>query len=232
MRYARLLLIAMLLVGGPVSTRAADSDLIAIDVLLLPDAPTAIRARAINAQLRTDYPDGFALDATHIPHITLLQTFVLTADLPAVERAVDAVFAGADLRRMQLRATGLFDGRVSSVGVTGITIAPTPALTKLQQDISAAVAPFARHGGTAAAFVDTPVSPTIGWTINYVGTFGENASGDNYAPHITTGIARPDYVDQLAAAPFAEFGFKLSGAAIYQLGDVGTARKPLWTAPR
>ena len=53
--------------------------LIAINVLLDPDAATVEKARAVNARLREDYPDGFALDANHAPHITLLQRFVRTA---------------------------------------------------------------------------------------------------------------------------------------------------------
>ena len=34
------------------------------------DAATVERAQAANARLREDYPDGFALDANHVPHIT------------------------------------------------------------------------------------------------------------------------------------------------------------------
>jgi hypothetical protein len=38
--------------------------LIAIKVLLDPDAVTAEKARATNARLREDYPDRFTLDAS------------------------------------------------------------------------------------------------------------------------------------------------------------------------
>lgn len=41
--------------------------LIAINVLLDPDAATVERAQAVNARLRESYPDGFALDANHAP---------------------------------------------------------------------------------------------------------------------------------------------------------------------
>ncbi len=50
--------------------------LIAINILLDPDAATVEKARATNARLREDFPHGFALDANHAPHITLLQRFV------------------------------------------------------------------------------------------------------------------------------------------------------------
>jgi hypothetical protein len=65
--------------------------LTAINVLLVPDAPTVLKAQAINARLREDYPDGFALDANHAPHITILQRFVRTADLDEVANAVAKV---------------------------------------------------------------------------------------------------------------------------------------------
>ena len=41
--------------------------LIAINVLLDPDAATVEKAQATNARLRENYPDGFALDANHAP---------------------------------------------------------------------------------------------------------------------------------------------------------------------
>jgi hypothetical protein len=46
------------------------TDLIAIDVLLEPDHIMVSKANAVNARLRANYPDGYALDATHAPHIT------------------------------------------------------------------------------------------------------------------------------------------------------------------
>ena len=62
--------------------------LIAINILLDPDAATVEKARATNARLRESYPDGFALDANYAPHITMLQRFVRTADLDEVAKAV------------------------------------------------------------------------------------------------------------------------------------------------
>ena len=48
-----------------------------LDVLLVPDPTMIDKAISLNAQLRTNYPAGYALDATRIPHVTLL--VVLTA---------------------------------------------------------------------------------------------------------------------------------------------------------
>ena len=75
--------------------------LIAINVLLLPDAATAEKAVHTNARLLKNYPAGFALDANHAPHITLLQQFVRRADLAAVANAVAAVLGKTRARRLQ-----------------------------------------------------------------------------------------------------------------------------------
>ena len=65
---------------------AANQDMIAIDVLLVPDRATIDKSISLNAQLRANYPAGYALDATRIPHLTLVQRFV-PAGFPWVERA-------------------------------------------------------------------------------------------------------------------------------------------------
>ncbi len=72
------------------------SDVTAIDILLEPDAIMLQRSAANNARLLKLFPKGFALDATHNPHITMIQRFVRTADLEKVYAALSRVLAGAD----------------------------------------------------------------------------------------------------------------------------------------
>jgi len=52
------------------------SDLTAIDILVNPDEATLEHARVCNARMRRSVTDGFALDASHQPHITTLQRYV------------------------------------------------------------------------------------------------------------------------------------------------------------
>ena len=66
---------------------AQQSPVTAIDIALEPDATMLQHAEAANARLRKVFPKGFALDATHHPHITMLQRFVRTADLDKVYAA-------------------------------------------------------------------------------------------------------------------------------------------------
>src|SRR3712207_6576700 len=71
------------------STAPADptQPTIAIDVLVEPDATMVAAAQAVNARLRDVYPEGYSLDESHAPHITLLQRYVREQDLDRVTAA-------------------------------------------------------------------------------------------------------------------------------------------------
>ena len=77
---------------GATAARAQESAVTAIDIALEPDDIMIQHAQAANARLLQDFPKGFALDATHHPHISMLQQFVRTADLDHVYAAAGRVF--------------------------------------------------------------------------------------------------------------------------------------------
>ena len=77
----------------PDGVRVQDDSVAAIDVVLEPDETMTVRACGVNARLLAVYPEGFALDADHQPHITMLQRFVRSADLNDLYAAANAVFA-------------------------------------------------------------------------------------------------------------------------------------------
>jgi phosphoglycolate phosphatase-like HAD superfamily hydrolase/2'-5' RNA ligase len=204
-----------------------DDRLIAIDVLLEPDQTMVARANAINARLRGDYPDGYSLDATHSPHVTLLQRFVRGKDFEHVIAAVTKVLGTERPMTLKLRATGLLSQVWNGVALTAIVVDRTPELARLQQKIADAVAPFAASGGTETAFIDTPKGADI---VPYVETFVPKSSGANYVPHVTVGTAGEAFVKRMTAEPFDAFTFSPGGVAIYQLGNFGTASKRLWSS--
>ncbi|MBP6582351.1 MAG: haloacid dehalogenase-like hydrolase [Chromatiaceae bacterium] len=200
----------------------------AIDILLEPDATMLQHAAANNARLLKVNPQGFALDAEHRPHITLIQRFVRTADLDKVYAAAGQVLADANANAMTLEAFKYYYAPGKDVGVAGIVARPTPELLQLQQDLLAAVAPFTVETGTIAAFTaahdDRALDAAI---IEYVSTFVPKYSGEHFSPHVSTGVASRDYLDKMLAEPFAPFTFSPAGAAVYQLGPFGTAAKKL-----
>jgi len=205
--------------------KTTDDQLIAIDVLLEPNQAMLDKAYASNARLRGDYPAGYALDATHAPHVTMLQRYVRVKDLDAVTAALTKLFATEQPTELQLKAKGYEYTIWSGVAVTIFVVERTPELIRLQQKVSDTVAPFSVSGGTAAAFIDTPSNSEI---VGYVEQFVPKSSGEHYFPHVTLGVAHEDFVKQLKAAPFEAFSFGVKGVGVYQLGNFGTASKKLW----
>jgi len=200
----------------------------AIDIMLEPDATMLKHAEATNARLLNVFPKGFSLDATHRPHVTMVQRFVRTADLDKVYAAAGKVFAGANVTGLKLESFKYYYIPDKDIGLSGIVVKPTPELLKLQQDVIAAVAPFTEATGTSAAFVTTPDDPVINpLLIEYVAAFVPKASGEHFNPHVTTGVASREYLDKMLAEPFEPFTFSPAGAAAYQLAQFGNAAKKL-----
>ena len=124
----------------------------AIDIALKPDAAMVRRAQAANARLLKAYPEGFQLDATHHPHMTMIQRFVRTADLAKVHAAADAVFAKEEVANWRLKAIRYYYIPAPPLGIAGIVVEPTEDLLRLQHELLDAVAPFTEKTGTPAAF--------------------------------------------------------------------------------
>ena len=210
------------------------SEATAINVLIEPDAATRARARELNAQLRRTMPGGFALDATHVPHITVLQRYVRTPELEQVLGAVDAVVAGVDLTSLDLRATKIAhaEWETPGLGIASLMLGRDPRLLALQGRLIAAVAPFAATQGTAAAFVTDPEEPDVNaTTIGYVARFVPDHCASNYEAHLSIGKARRRDLEAVEAEPFESFDVRAEAVAVYQLGNNGTARRMLRVWP-
>lgn len=206
----------------------AKSEIIAIDILLEPDATMLSHARANNQRLRKVHPEGFALDAAHTPHITLLQCFVRSADLERLYGAVGSVFAASNPGDMKLEAFKYYYASTGATGVAGICAKPTPAIVKLQAEVIAAARPFMVESGPIGAFTAPHDDPaTDAAIIQYVSTFASKMSGEHFNPHVSTGVAPTEYLDRMLAERFESFTFAPAGAAVFQLGPYGTAARKL-----
>ena len=200
----------------------------AIDILLEPDATMIQHAQAANALLLKDFPKGFTLGNEHMPHVTVLQRHVHTADLDQVCAAAAQVFATEKVTSWRLAAVKYYYIPDGEIGLGGIVAEPTPDLLRLQKKLIDAVTPFTAPTGTAAAYVTTPQDPDIlQAVIDYVAAFVPEHSGAHYSPHVTIGIGTIKYLNALLAAPFPTFTFSLVGASVYHLGNYGTAMTKL-----
>lgn len=227
MRRCALLLSTALVACSP--GRDAEPELMAIDVLLDPEPSMVSVAIVANTRLRENFPAGFALGTNHAPHITVLQRFVRAEDMDEVSAAVEKVIRRSDISSLELTATRYYYQPHEAVGLAGITVAPTPELLAFQAEIIAAVQPFSVPNGTGAAFVQNPNGAEISQsTVDNMNAFVAKSSGRSYDPHITIGLAEPAFLDGLLEEPFTPIPFTPSSVSIYQLGDLGTARKKLW----
>ena len=210
---------------------AQQAPVTAIDIAFEPDATMVHHAEATNARLRSVFPKGFSLDATHRPHISMLQRYVRTADLDKVYAAAGKVVASHHITNLKLKAYKYYfltDKSLPGVGLSGIVVETTPELVKLQQDLIDAVAPYTVADGTAAAFVTTSADPEINEaTIHYVAVYVPEHSGEHLELHVTTGLASPEYLEKMLAEPFQDFTFSPLGASVYHLGNYGTAQAKL-----
>jgi hypothetical protein len=213
--------------ANTVSTSESETS-VAIDIALEPDTTMVRRAQSDNARLLKAFPKGFALDATHHAHVSVLQRYVSASVLQQIYDAVGKVMAEASPLGWQLTAFKYYYLPGGPIGLAGIVVRPTAQLLALQQALIEAVAPFTLGTGNAAAFFTTPEEPDINQpTIGYIAAFVPEATGAHFNPHVTIGVGSVDYLDKMLAEPFDEFTFSPAGASIYQLGNYGTARKAL-----
>jgi len=217
---------------GRKHTADGPHDALAIDILLDPDERMTARAEADNARLLKVYPAGFALDAAHRPHITMLQCFVNAASLDQLYADVGAVLAAADVTAMRLVGFEYYYAPGPGFGVAGISARPSPEILKLQADIIAAAAPFMLKTATIDACTEPHDNPEFDAAlIDYISNFVAKHAGDRFNPHVSTGVAPNDYLKGMIAEPFEAFDFAPAGAAVYQLGPFGTAARLLTQFP-
>ncbi|HXQ09828.1 MAG TPA: hypothetical protein VN805_02395 [Caulobacteraceae bacterium] len=210
---------------------ASETEVTAIVIALEPDQEMVGRARAANAMLRASYPEGFPLDAGRPAHTSIYAGFVSTSDLPKVYAATSAVLANEPFTSWALDAIEYYYIPLGPIGLAGIVIEPTLGLIRMQQDMIDAAGPYTVKTATAAAFYTTPSEPDIHpAVIDYVTAFAEH-TGKNFSPHVSIGLATTGFLDALMAEPFNGFTFSPATAAVYQIGNFGTARKVLKALP-
>ena len=103
-------------------SHAQENPVTAIDIALEPDATMVRQAEADNARLLKAYPEGFALDATHHAHITMLQQFVRPAELEKVYSAANAVLAKEGVASRRLKAIKYYYIPSPPLGIAGIVV--------------------------------------------------------------------------------------------------------------
>ncbi|HCE3235103.1 TPA: hypothetical protein NG565_002574 [Vibrio parahaemolyticus] len=203
-------------------------ELIAIDVLLLPDEKMIAESEALNSLMREQTPQGFELDSEHTPHITLVQSFIRKSNLPKVIKEVKNIKNQFNIYDINMKASGMYHIPSDQIGLSGIVIDPNEKLLNLQQAVINGIHPYSQVGGGQLAFVEDKSGAEFDpFLFKYVQTFVPKQTGDNFNPHVTVGVAPLKWLEELEKKPFKSFSFKAKEIAVYQLGNFGTASKRL-----
>lgn len=204
-------------VGTDAAARAPD--LLALDAAILLSAPCRRRLAELNRTLRPP-PDGFRFDATHLPHVTLVQQFVEAGRVDeAVRRAAAAARGAAPFR---LRSTGVSRGRTAST----LRLAAVEPLVRLHLRLLDALEDLDAGPGGAAAFLSDGGEPPRAADVAWVARFRADAAGSRFDPHVTLGVGA-------AVEPAAPIRTAAARVALCHLGRFCTCRRVLaeWRLP-
>jgi 2'-5' RNA ligase superfamily len=208
------------------------SDIIAINVLIEPDAKVHQIAVEANRRLGATTDPGFAFDDTHVPHISVLHRYVRTRDLRAIYAAVDRLVTSLHPERSTLTATGYEASTTDEKTIVSISVQQSPEIDRFQAALVDAIAPYSLERGDERAFFRTADSMHIDpSTIDYVASFVPTKIGANYSPHITLGRGDQATARQMQNEAFAPIPVQPVAIAVYQIGNMGTARKKLHECP-
>ena len=159
-----------------------DSTVLAIDVAFLLPEPLKRLVIAFNERMLPP-PDGLRFDATHLPHLTLVQQFVRRTALDQIHRVVTEAVSGLDAPT--LMTTNVRVGRVA--GTLGV--ARTAELFALHRHLLDVLAPFqTTTAGPGAFFADGDIARST--DIEWVGSFRQRSALTSFDPHITLGVGR------------------------------------------
>jgi 2'-5' RNA ligase len=191
------------------------SQLVALDVALLPPPEVSAQAISIGASLPAEAFQGLRLDEAHLPHITLTQMFARVEELDEVFARVEGVLGG--FAPLTLRLTGGGQGTNS----VWMEIETTAALMQLHEQLMEALRGLERPDGGTGAFFDADARlRDVLWLTGY----RLKSSFHHYTPHITLGHG--------AEAPAIEpRSFVADTVAVCHLGKFCTCRAVLrqWT---
>jgi hypothetical protein len=135
------------LLGHVETSGAQQNPVTAVDIALEPDQTMIQHAQADNARLLKAFPKGFALDATHHPHVTMLQQFV---GLGLICLGGGAGVSGRGASDSQSR------GRETVCGCSSII---SSTMSRIRGSMTPSTPTFRRRSSSPCNFSSIPASP-------------------------------------------------------------------------
>lgn len=162
------------------------SILLAVDVALLLPTDVDRLARHLNAALATE-PGALRLDDHHLPHLTLVQQYVVREN---IERMFDRIGDAARGRLpLRLRVRGVdAPGPITRAAgaATQLAIEPSPELLGLHERLMDALDVVDQRIGGEGAFYENGEPPRLR-DIAWVTAFRTQSAYRRFSPHVTLG---------------------------------------------
>ncbi len=192
---------------------------IAVDIVLIPDAPLFDQALSINADLVKNHGSDIVLHATQcLPHISLAMGGLDPDDICHVKQKLHALRRAYPLDNMR-HTTGLVY-RTNSSGETtcSIELAKDRDLQRFHDMVMEHVGPCFKHSITEDMFVgDGPIAQS---SLAWVSAFKAEAAHEHFWPHITLGYGKAEAVK-------VRDTFYVDSLKLCQLGNHCTCQKVL-----
>ncbi|MBI4459940.1 MAG: 2'-5' RNA ligase family protein [Acidobacteria bacterium] len=198
-------------------------DTLAVDVAVLLPEPIQQCVRALNAALRLQRKEGFRFDASHLPHVSLVQQFVRRENLSALVQRLDSVLGRKTTPPLRVIEIGRGDT------TSHFLLQRTPELLRLHETLMDLAASFEELSGTTDAFFSDDEPARLS-DVEWVLQFRSRSSYKNFSPHITLGIGSFPKAPEDLRLPLDFVGERI---ALCQLGRSCTCRTVIreWGLP-
>lgn len=188
----------------------------AIDVVLLPEEAIADMAIKANAKLVESFDSEIVLNKEDcLPHISLAMGCIDEKDIASIEKILRLVAkenALGNLTVLGIQTTG-----VGSNAVSAFKIERTKELQSLHETVTERLAQYFSYDVTADMLADVEVEQR---TLQWISSFREKSSYENFAPHITIGYGEMEN-------PSFSMDFTVSKLVLCHLGNHCTCREIL-----
>ena len=167
---------------------------LAVDIVLIPNAPLFEQTLALNAQLVKEYGSEIVLHKRDcLPHISLAMGCIDEEDIPKVQPLLHYLWQHYPLLEC-LHTQGLVY-KTNSRGqtISSIELVRDADLQQFHEKVMEHLSPFFKHEATPEMFVGK--GPMADSTLAWVNTFKEKSAYDHYWPHITLGYGRAQVVE-------------------------------------
>lgn len=195
-------------------------DLIAIDIVILPDQELMDESIRLNQLLGMGNAIPLNMNDC-VPHITLAMGAVNQANLPAIYTQLERLVH--EIKPFIIEVDCLYE-TVQDHGASlyGIALKYSRVLQELHGNAITILEPYLEIPTEGSVHYVRGVNAS---TLSYIGKFSEEESGENYFPHITLGFGG------LENKEISTLNSTIEGMFIYHLGNYCTCARMLKSFP-